>query len=100
MPDVTNNTIRNNVVTKYSYVCHCKVTEIIETAQRALWHINWDIKMNLYIREMTDNSALLMTDLGNVIATFGSVDDAIQECSDWIQSNDFISDHMECYFAD
>ena len=56
--------------------------------------------MNLYIKEMTDNSALLMTDLGNVIATFGSVDDAVQECADWMQSNDFTSEYIECYFAD
>ena len=56
--------------------------------------------MNLYIKELTDNTALLMTDLGSVIATFGSVDDAVQECSDWLQTNDCISDHMECYFAD
>jgi len=56
--------------------------------------------MNLYIKEMTDNTALIMTDLGNVIATFDNIDDAVQECSDWVQSNDFIADHMECYFAD
>jgi len=56
--------------------------------------------MDLYIKEMADSTALLLTDLGNVVATFSSVDDAVNECSDWLQSNDFISDHMECYFAE
>ena len=56
--------------------------------------------MDLYIKEMSDNTALLMTDMGNVLATFSCIDDAVQECSNWLQSNDCISDHMECYFAD
>jgi len=56
--------------------------------------------MNLYIKEMTDNTALLITDVGSVVATFGSMDDAVQECSEWLQTNDCFSDHMECYFIE
>ena len=56
--------------------------------------------MNLYIKEMTDNSALLITDVGNVIATFSSIDDAVDECTDWLQTNDCYADHMECYFIE
>ncbi len=56
--------------------------------------------MNLYIKEMMDNSALLMTDHGSVIATFGSIDDAVQECTDWLHANDCYADHMECYFME
>ncbi len=56
--------------------------------------------MNLYIKEMTDSSALLITDHGNVIATFGCIDDAVQECTDWLSANDCFADHMECYFME
>lgn len=54
--------------------------------------------MNLYIKEMTDSTALLMTDVGQVIATFGSVDDAVSECTDWMQANDFYADYTELFY--
>lgn len=56
--------------------------------------------MNLYIKEMYDSSALLMTDHGSVLATFVCVDDAVEECSQWLHANDCFSDHKECYFMD
>jgi len=61
---------------------------------------DWSISMDLYIKEMNDNTALLLTDIGNVVATFSSVDDAVNECSEWLQSNELVSEQMECYFAD
>lgn len=56
--------------------------------------------MNLYIKEMADDTALVMTDIGQVVATFSSIDDAVAECSEWALQNEVNDDFTEFYFAD
>ena len=56
--------------------------------------------MKLYITECTDSTALLRTDIGKVIATFSSVDEAVEECANWLEDNNYYADFTECYLAD
>jgi len=56
--------------------------------------------MNLYIKELADNTALVMTDIGQVIATFSSLDDAVSECNEWASENEKSEDYTEFYFVD
>ena len=54
--------------------------------------------MKFYITECTDNTAMLMSDIGQVIAMFSSYDEAVQECAGWIEENDYVNDYSEFYF--
>ena len=56
--------------------------------------------MELYIKEMSDNRALLLTNSGHVLAVFNNMNTAINECSEWLSENDYYSDYNECYFLD
>jgi len=56
--------------------------------------------MDLYIKETADNRALLLTNNGHVLAIFSNMNAAIDECSEWLEANDYYSDHNECYFLD
>jgi len=54
--------------------------------------------MKFYISECADNTAMLMSDVGQVIAMFSSYDEAVQECADWLEKNSCFNDHSEFYF--
>jgi len=56
--------------------------------------------MELYIKETVDKRALLLTHSGHVLATFNNMSTAIDECSEWLENNDYYSDYNECYFMD
>ncbi len=44
--------------------------------------------MKFYIKEWPDSSATLMTDTGNYLYTFNSLDVAKQVCKDWYHLNE------------
>ncbi|NOX42452.1 MAG: hypothetical protein GXP19_01775 [Gammaproteobacteria bacterium] len=50
--------------------------------------------MVFYIRERPDGHATLMTEEGQVLWTFCSVDDAEHACREWYNIND---ESVECY---
>ncbi len=46
--------------------------------------------MKFFIKRWPDDTATLMTESGQVIRTFGSMQEAIEGCSEWIGDNDRI----------
>ena len=55
--------------------------------------------MKFYLTECPDNTAMLMSDVGQVIAMFSSYDEAVDECANWLEENAHPNDHTEFYFA-
>lgn len=53
--------------------------------------------MKFYLTECTDNTAMLMSDIGQVIAMFSSYEEAVNECADWLEENSHANDHSEFY---
>jgi len=43
--------------------------------------------MKFYIREWSDNTIVLMTETGHVLAYFSSIKDALTACSEWYDMN-------------
>jgi len=44
-------------------------------------------EMKFYIREWSENTVVLMTEAGHVLSYFGSVNEALDACSQWYNSN-------------
>jgi hypothetical protein len=53
--------------------------------------------MNLYISECFDATAMLMSESGQVVAMFNSIEEAMEECAEWIEVNAYYADHSEIY---
>lgn len=53
--------------------------------------------MKLYISECFDETAMLMSDSGQVVAMFDSLEEALEECADWIEVNAYYADHSEIF---
>ncbi|MDT8404348.1 hypothetical protein [Sulfuriflexus sp.] len=56
--------------------------------------------MNFYIKERPDNTVLLLSDIGQTIATFNSLEDAVDSCSDWLEHESQYGDYSECFVLD
>lgn len=56
--------------------------------------------MNFYIKERTDNTVLLLSDVGQTLATFSSMEDAVESCSDWLEADIQHGDYSECFVLD
>lgn len=49
--------------------------------------------MNFYIKTWPDDTATLMTDNGQVLWSFHSLNDAVSACREWYNLNDIKTDH-------
>lgn len=56
--------------------------------------------MNFYIKERNDNTVLLMSDVGQTLATFSSMDDAVESCSSWLEADSQYGDYSECFLLE
>jgi hypothetical protein len=56
--------------------------------------------MNFYIKERTDNTVLLLSEVGQTVATFSSIEDAVESCSSWLEANSQYGDYNECFVLD
>ena len=46
--------------------------------------------MKFFIKRWPDDTATLMTESGQVIWTFGSMQEAVEGCTEWIDTDDHI----------
>lgn len=53
--------------------------------------------MNFYIKTWPDDTATLMTDNGQVLWSFHSLDDAVTVCREWYNLNDIKTDCVGNY---
>lgn len=53
--------------------------------------------MNLYLSECIDDTAMLMSDSGQVVAMFESMTEALEECAEWIELNSCYADTCEVF---
>lgn len=53
--------------------------------------------MNLYLSECFDNTVMLMSDNGQVVAMFDSLNEAFEECAQWIEANTYYADNSEVF---
>lgn len=53
--------------------------------------------VKFYISECVDNTVMLLTDVGQVIAMFSSYAEAVNECAQWVDENSHINDESEFY---
>lgn len=56
--------------------------------------------MNFYIKERTDNTVLLLSEIGQTVATFSSMEDAVESCSNWLEADSQYGDYSECFVLD
>ena len=54
--------------------------------------------MKFYITECSDDTAMLMSDVGQVVAMFSSYDEAVTECANWVEENSYANDDSEFFF--
>ncbi|MCW9047861.1 MAG: hypothetical protein OQK46_07255 [Gammaproteobacteria bacterium] len=52
--------------------------------------------MKFCIREWSENTAVLMTEAGHVLSYFGSVNEALDACSQWYNINTSELKHNVC----
>lgn len=53
--------------------------------------------MNFYIKTWPDDTATLMTDNGQVLWSFHSLDDAVSVCREWYNLNDIKTDYADAF---
>jgi len=51
--------------------------------------------VNFYIKTWPDDPATLMTDNGQVLWSFNSLDDAVSVCREWYNLNDIKTDYAD-----
>lgn len=56
--------------------------------------------MTFYIKERTDNTVLLLSEVGQTVATFCSMEDAVESCCDWLEADSQYGDYSECFVVD
>lgn len=53
--------------------------------------------MTFYIRERSDNTVLLLSEIGQTVTTFSCMEDAVESCSSWIEEDSQHGDYSECF---
>jgi hypothetical protein len=56
--------------------------------------------MIFYIKECADNTVLLLSEVGQTVAAFSSMEDAVETCTHWLEADSQYGDYSECFVLD
>lgn len=56
--------------------------------------------MNFYIKQGPDDTVLLLSEIGQTVAMFNNMEDAVESCTSWLEEDGQYGDYSECFILD